>query len=142
MRAPRATLLLVLLGTAAALGGCGDLGDDPGADDDGVLDPPAGISWAGEIQPILDNNCVGCHGVGGAAGLDLRSGVSHGNLVGVPSTESALNLIEPGDSDQSWLYLKITGRQDVGDAMPPGGSLGDEAIELVHDWIEAGAADN
>jgi len=140
---PRIFSRLLLLGAAAALSGCGDLGDDPVTGGDGIADPPAGVSWAGEIQPILDNNCIGCHGVGGSGGLDLRSGVSHGNLVGVPSTgKPTLNLVEPGQPDQSWLYLKLTGQQDVGDVMPPGGSLGDAAIDLVHDWIEEGAADN
>jgi hypothetical protein len=138
--------VLLLIMAAAVLGGGSDLGDDPApatpGGGGGLVDPPVGVSWAGDIQPILDNNCIGCHGAGGSAGLDLRSGVSHGNLVGVPSTESSLNLIEPGDPDQSWLYLKITGQQDVGDVMPPGVPLGDATIDLVHDWIEAGAADN
>jgi len=123
-----------------AMAGCSDFGDDSQAT--GPTQPPATTSLASDIQPIFDNNCIGCHGAGGQAGLDLRSGQSHGNLVGVTSTESALSLVEAGLPAQSWLFLKLTGQHDVGDAMPPGGSVGAANLDLVESWITEGALDN
>jgi mono/diheme cytochrome c family protein len=132
---------LILL---SALTACSDMGDaptDPG--DPGPPDPPdPTVSFADDIQPIFDNNCVGCHGVGGNAGLDLRPDVSHGNLVNIPSTQSALALIEPEEPDDSWLYLKITGQQNVGSEMPPGSGLDSTAAALIQTWIMEGALDN
>jgi hypothetical protein len=124
-------------------GGCADLGDDPGSPA-GPMEPPPGptVSFATDIQPVFDASCVGCHGAGGNAGLDLRPGQSHGNLVGVAATESTLNRIEPGQPEQSWLYLKITAQQDVGDPMPPSGGLPQATSDLVRTWIEEGAEDN
>jgi mono/diheme cytochrome c family protein len=133
----------LLLMAPLTLVGCGDLGDEPDDRDPGggLVDPPTTVSYIADIQPILDSTCVGCHGVGGNAGLDLRSGVSRGNLVNVPSTESDLDLVEPGSPEQSWLYLKLTGQQTVGTEMPPGGSIG-AGVDLVRTWIEEDAADN
>jgi len=125
--------------------GCSDWGDEPADDpDDGgpVGPPPTTVSFATDIQPIFDASCAGCHGAGGNAGLDLRAGVSHGNLVGVSASESSLDLIAPGDPLASWLYLKLTGAQDVGSPMPPGSPLPQSQVELVRVWIEEGALDN
>jgi len=133
--------ILCLLSVLAACSDMGDKPTDPG--DPGPPDPPdPTVSYADDIQPIFNNSCVGCHGVGGNAGLDLRPEVSHGNLVNVPSTESALSLIEPEDPDNSWLYLKITGQQNVGTEMPPGSGLDSTAAALIHSWITEGALDN
>jgi len=123
-----------------ALLGCGDFGDDTG--DSGPVQPPVTVSFATDIQPIFDNNCIGCHNAGGQAGLDLRAGLSHGNLVGVASTESALSLVESGQPAQSWLFIKLSGLQDVGDVMPPGGNVGSANLDLVETWITEGALDN
>jgi hypothetical protein len=128
----------------ALLVGCGDFGEDPADDGNGgPMEPPAAtVSFAEDVEPIFGASCVDCHGDGANAGLDLRSGLAHANLVNVPASESALDRVEPGEPGQSWLYLKLTGQQNVGDAMPPGGSLPADALELIRTWIEEGALDN
>lgn len=127
----------VLLGLA----GCADLGDEV---DDGPLQaPPVLVSYASDIQPIFDLNCVSCHGLGGFAGLDLRAGSSHASLVGTTSTEIDMPRVDPGQPQTSWLYLKLTGTQTVGDPMPYGGlPLPAATVELVEQWIVEGALDN
>lgn len=138
----RCRLLLLTSVILGLLAGCSDYGDDPDPGPTGPVVPPTTVSFSAEVQPIFDNQCAGCHGAGGQAGLDLRPGTSHGNLVGVTATESALSLVEPGQPDQSWLYLKLTDQQDVGDAMPPGGTIGDANLTLMETWINEGAQDN
>jgi mono/diheme cytochrome c family protein len=136
----RTRLFLVLLGLSVLVA-CSDLGDDP-ADGGGPMDPPSeAVSFTDDIQPIFDANCVVCHGDGGNAGLDLRSGQSYTNLVGIKATESDLSRIEPGEPMNSWLYLKLTGQQDVGTMMPPTGFLDADLTDLVRTWIEEGALD-
>ena len=140
IRTPRALLLLAV--AVAMLAGCSDQGDDP-ADEGGPLDPPAAVSYADDIQPIFNANCIGCHAAGSAAvGLELSAGGSYDQLVGVQAVESDLDRVEPGQPEQSWLYLKITGAHDVGDVMPPSGLLPSTSRDLVRDWIADGAPDN
>jgi hypothetical protein len=132
--------LFLTLAVLLALPACSDLGDEPTAP---PPDPPVEtVSFAADVQPIFDANCVGCHGEGGNAGLDLRSGQSYTTLVGVAATESALNRVEPGDAAASWLYLKMTGQHDAGTVMPPSGALDGTLTDRVRDWIEEGALDN
>ena len=136
----RLRLLLIVL-PVGLLVGCSDYGDDPTAG--GPVAPPSEtVSFASDVQPIFDASCVGCHGDGGNAGLDLRSGRSYANLVGNPATESGLARIEPGEPENSWLYLKITGQQTVGDQMPPGSPLNTDTTDRIRTWIEEGALDN
>lgn len=52
-------------------------------------------------------------------------------------------LVIPGDPDNSYLVRKLEGGPDIaGDQMPPGGALDAERLQLVRDWIEAGALDD
>ena len=134
--------LIRLLPLLALVAGCSDFGDEP-TDNGGPMEPPAPtVSFAADVQPIFDGQCVGCHGQDGFAGLDLRAAGSHANLVGVPASESSLLLVEPDAPAQSWLYLKLTGQQNVGDFMPPTGLLDATITEVVRTWIEEGALDN
>jgi mono/diheme cytochrome c family protein len=135
-------LLVILLGVLLAAG-CSDQGSDP-ADEGGPTDPPDdGVSFASDVQPIFDASCVGCHGPGGNAGLDLSAGASWANLVDVPSAETQLLRVHPSEPDSSWLYLKMTGAHDgVGSVMPPSGPLPTATLDLVRTWIEEGALDN
>jgi len=133
---------VVMLMAVAA--GCSDYGDAP-EDAGGIVEPPPpSVSFAADVQPIFDANCVGCHGAVGNADLTLLAGQSHANLVGVVATESDLARIHPGEPDSSWLYLKITDGQDFGTHMPPPPLplLPDSAREAIRTWIEEGALDN
>lgn len=126
------------LALVAVLAGCSDHGDPltttiPGGNNDPV-------SLSADVQPLLDANCVACHGVGGNAGLDLRPGVSYGNLVGVAANNGGGNLVVAGDKMSSVLYQRMTGSQ--GGVMPPGGALSTTAQDLVGQWIDDGALDN
>jgi hypothetical protein len=138
-RTPRS--LLPAAGVLLALAGCADLGEKV---DDGPLQPPPDtVSFATDIQPIFDLNCIGCHGLGGNAGLDLRDGFSHASLVGVTATEINMPRVDPGQPQTSWLYLKLTGTQTSGDPMPAGGfPLPEATVALVEQWIVEGALDN
>ncbi|MEZ4699056.1 MAG: hypothetical protein R2834_01900 [Rhodothermales bacterium] len=87
----------------------------------------------------------GCHaGANAIMGLDLSEGLSHANIVNVPSVESPdLMLVKPGDPDNSYLVAKIEGSALVKAGtfrMPLGREpLSDDVIQAVREWIEAGA---
>lgn len=74
--------------------------------------------------------------------LTLNPGMSVAELVGVTSEQSTLERIQAGSTDNSYLWLKLTGAHTAmgeGDPMPPTGSLDDEQLEIVEAWILAGA---
>jgi hypothetical protein len=106
-----------------------------------VLQPEPNFTT--EVQPIFDTNCAfsNCHGFSG--GLTLSAGVSYSMLVNHRSFGSSLTRVAPGDPDNSFLYLKITGCQRprcAGERMPSGRPpLAAAQIQLIHDWIAAGA---
>jgi len=102
------------------------------------------------LQSIQDNvftpTCSGCHsGPQGnplPAGLDLTSlSMSFTALVNAPSTEvGALNLVEPGDPDNSYLVQKLEGTAAVGARMPLFGTpLSQGTIDAIRQWITDGA---
>ncbi|WP_257557904.1 c-type cytochrome domain-containing protein [Sphingobium sp. CFD-2] len=104
----------------------------------------SGPSFAGEIQPIFDANCVSCHQTQGASGnLNLESGVSFGAIVSVKSDESPLLYVTPGKPDQSYLIRKVEGSHVAaggsGERMPLTGSLDAQSIAKLRDWVTAGA---
>jgi len=93
----------------------------------------------------LTPNCAvsGCHTTASSiGGLDLSAGSSFASLVDVASSaDSSIKRVEPGDPDNSYLMQKLIGSAGSGQLMPPGGpGLSDSDVELVRDWIQAGAA--
>ena len=102
------------------------------------------------MQPILSANCAlsGCHaGTSPQQGMNLSSGQTFSNTVNVPSNQSSLDRIEPGQPDQSYLVHKIQGTQATvggsGGQMPLGGGpLSQSDIDKIRAWITAGAANN
>lgn len=127
-----ATILMVcsanaLAGVAAT--GCEDLS--------GFAEVPQ-VDFESQIQPILDN-CTGCHGDGGFAGLDMRPGESYDNLVGVTSTTNPTRQrIEPFVPENSAVLLAVNCSSPGG----PGFQMGNVSLEdraLIRDWIVQGA---
>lgn len=94
-----------------------------------------------EIVPMFQDHCVKCHDASGAAGLMLTPEEAYTEIVGVKSlNEPEYMLVNPGDADNSYIVIKLEGRQTVGAQMPRGsGPLPDETIETIKNWIDQGA---
>ena len=99
-------------------------------------------------EEIFNPSCAlsGCHSAGfGAQGLVLAEGQAYNNIVTVPSTEQpARDLVEPGDPDNSYLYLKVIGDSSIdGLQMPRLRTPLSQALQdLLRDWIADGAQNN
>jgi hypothetical protein len=109
------------------------------------------------VRPILEKNCMGCHSECSPSGnLSLGGRISSAdiveNLVHRPSFSGGqFKLVEPGESLQSWFYLKLAGLAGtVGcegrcltQTMPPFGmtvTLTDAELAAISKWIEDGAS--
>ncbi len=102
------------------------------------------VSFASDIQPIFDNNCIQCHDQTHFTGLNLTAGFSYDLLVNTTSANYAPNLrIEPFSTENSVLWHKINDDGVFGGIMPQiGGPLSNFEIEKIQAWIEFGALDN
>ena len=93
---------------------------------------------------VFTPSCAGHHGPSLAeAGLDLSAGRSFANLVNVPSTQVELNLVTPGDAENSYLVHKMDGRAGIAGRQMPIGALPLTAeLAVIRQWIDAGARNN
>jgi len=95
---------------------------------------PGTVSFSQDILPLFQAECKTCHGsLGGWDGASYES---------VMTTGIHAPVVIPGDPENSFLAQKMLGTQTVGAVMPPDGMLPDDEIQLVLDWIAAGALDN
>jgi mono/diheme cytochrome c family protein len=93
--------------------------------------PPAVPSFAADVMPILQAKCVVCHGsLGGWNTASYTSIMTSGNNAPV---------IIPGDAANSLLVQKLLGTQASGGIMPPSGKLSDSDLQIIVNWINAGA---
>jgi hypothetical protein len=110
-----------------------------------------GVSFSGDVQPVL-SGCTGCHsGASPPQGLSLASGASYGNLADVNAGQvPTMKRVRPFQPDSSYLTHKIQGTQTSvggrGSRMPLGcagaGCLSDVTINMIRNWILQGAANN
>jgi len=98
----------------------------------GSAAPAQPVSFARDVEPILERSCRSCHGEAMQMGkLDLRTresamrGGAHGPVV-VPSS-----------ADQSRLYRMVVGLELP--AMPLSGSLTPDDVATLKAWIDQGA---
>lgn len=99
----------------------------PGASGIGQAVP----SFASDVMPIMQAKCVACHGSLGGWNAASYSGI-------MTSGNHAPTVI-PGDAANSLLVQKLMGTQTEGLVMPPSGKLPDSEIQIIIDWINAGA---
>jgi hypothetical protein len=109
--------------------------------------PIANPSFAQDIQvAIFNGSCAlsGCHNTTASAGLNLTQGNSYNNLVNIDSTQDPTKkLVLPSDATNSYLVIKIEGRQTVGERMPLNRSpLSSTEIQNIKNWINNGAGNN
>jgi hypothetical protein len=146
MRAPLSMVVILSIGiTGAACGGSdpvGSGGDPPGGGREIKADP----SFSSDIQEIFTRKgCTasGCHGSASQGGLDLRPSAAYGELVDVAAQGEAKILVIPGDAQNSYLVIKLEGRQSFGSQMPEGGTpLDNIDLTNVRNWITQGAQNN
>lgn len=160
MRTPALAIAVLALGSALiGCAGSGGGGDGGGGKPQGPCQPPAQatVSYANNIQHVWDVSCAvpGCHiGSVPPGGLDLTPGVSYGQLVNASSTQRRTLLrIKPGDTDNSYVVLKIKGvRGRISGASmpqgcpgftPPGAQcLGADDLPAIVQWITECAQNN
>jgi hypothetical protein len=106
------------------------------------------VSFQRDIAPLLKSHCAPCHLTGEEGGkMALHPAAAYQALVGVASVESPLLRVKPGDPDHSYIVRKLEGTHleagGMGLRMPmDGGYLEPAEINLVRDWIRAGAPKN
>jgi mono/diheme cytochrome c family protein len=82
-------------------------------------------SFSADIQPIFNGSCASCHGSRASGGVQLNS---YDNLM-------ASNVVNAGDSAGSVLWQVV----DSGIMPKAGQQLSAEQVQLIADWINAGA---
>jgi ankyrin repeat protein len=90
------------------------------------------VDFARDVQPLLKQHCVECHGgpePRGGYRLDRRSGA----LGGVTRPN-----ILPRSSESSRVYRRLIGNQ-FGAQMPPKGPLPAHDVDIIKRWIDEGA---
>ena len=128
-----------LLAVCTSLIGCGQ-----------EADIAAEVSFANDVLPILEANCVECHDIAAegvaTSGLNLRDydGVMQGTKFG--------RVAVPNISESSALYLVVAHQTDPQIQMPPhhrdalaegrSPSLNENEIKTIQSWIDQGALDN
>ncbi len=115
----------------------------------GIVVPtvPQVVMLSTHVQPIFTLTCVaaGCHAPPSPAmGLDLSAGMSHAELVGVPSVrEPSILLVAAGNPGASYIFDEIVGSLIAAPMTPMNtGGLNATDLMLIWKWIEAGALDN
>jgi len=128
--------VIFLLMLATATEGClydHVVSNIPETDDTtGIKDTTAipGVSFATQIQPIFNDNCISCHKSGGKS-PNLTSGSAYVQI----NKSKYINIASPS---QSLLYRMI---------VPGGGSGGHKTVTtaqaaLILTWIQQGAKNN
>src|SRR5580658_339091 len=98
---------------------------------------PTPVDFNRDIRPIINQNCVTCHG-----GVRMLGNISFVfREEATRAGESGHITIKPGDAEHSELMARITTR-DPEKRMPPvdhGHALDPRQVELFRQWINEGA---
>jgi hypothetical protein len=114
LKIKRLTFLMLL---GVLLTSCLTNVEEEAVDQDPTVDPCEGITYSLKVKPIIDANCVQCHGAGG----------NFPNL----TTYNGVN------ANAGIVKSEVVSRR-----MPQGGSLTSEEITAISCWVDAGALNN
>jgi mono/diheme cytochrome c family protein len=95
--------------------------------------PAVSVSFANDIMPIFQNSCFECHGVRQVKeGLDMQTheSIMAGSFNGP--------VVIPGNAGESLLVQLVV----QGEMPNRGPKLTAEQIQIIRDWINAGAPNN
>ena len=115
---------------------------------DWVTNGALGPSLRSIQQNIFSPVCTACHSVSGGlpGGLNLEDGQAWFNLVGIQRPTGSEIRVLVGDADNSFLVDKLEGNNLGGlrgDRMPLSQTpLGQNTIDVIRLWIDAGALNN
>ncbi|HLB46872.1 MAG TPA: c-type cytochrome [Anaerolineales bacterium] len=96
--------------------------------------PGAPPSFSEEVLPLMQAKCSACHSKSVKLG-----GWDSSSYETVMTTGDNGPVVTAGDPTSSLLAQKVLGTQAQGDIMPPGGLMPENEIQLIVDWIAAGA---
>ena len=143
--------IFTLLVAGSALASCGGdpspTGPDPGGDGSRMtLSIIPNPSFEHDVQEIfVRNGCTGssCHGAGqGGFFLLPNSATNYTNIVNVRAdAEREFLLVEPFDATNSYVVIRLEGRQSKGSQMP-GTSFDSIDLANLRNWIDNGAPNN
>ncbi len=113
------------------------LAKEPGPTAPATIPPAASlkVDFVRDVQPILSQNCYGCHGPGmqmSSFRLDQKQSAMAGGNSG--------QVIKPGDSANSKLVQLVAGVLKDAVMPPEGERLSKEQIGLLRAWIDQGAS--
>jgi hypothetical protein len=103
------------------------------------------VYYSVHLEPLVIAHCLSCHETEEAkAKLVLDPGIGYERLVGPRSIQiPELALVEPGDPERSYLWLKLQHVATEGKGMPRtltgSKKLRSTELDLYRRWIEGGA---
>lgn len=101
------------------------------------------VSFHDDIQPILNNHCVQCHGTANPGANIVLTSYDSVMSARVPKWKKPI--VIPENPPESWLYLR-SGTSQIHFRMPPDTSmvkpLTEKEVEMIGRWIQQGAKNN
>ncbi len=92
-----------------------------------------GVSFASDVKPILAGSCNDCHG-----GRQTRAGLDVTTYEGLMAGSINGAVVVPGNSSESVLIQQVV----EGEMPKRGDKLTSEQIQIINDWVAAGALNN
>jgi len=124
-------LFLIVLGILlVVLAGCGGAASTPAPTSGGTTSGGnSSVSFSKDVLPIFTSRCTSCHG-----GSNPRAGVD------LSSYDAVMNsgAITAGDAQNSVLVQAV----QIGQMPRSGGRLSAAQVQLIADWVNAGAPNN
>jgi len=92
-------------------------------------------SFSKDVAPLFQMRCQACHNQNTALG-----GWDSTSYEAVMTSGNNAPVVIPGDTTNSILAQRVTGAQ--GAVMPPTGKMSDVEVQMILEWIAAGAPEN